>query len=152
MLKKFLDRFRPKRQTDPVFGDLLFMATPHPANSYWEGAGTFAATGDSVEFFVDAPDSGPGKEQYQFFEVLNRSWASIFEKIRPILETGWRESGRHAIEGGPRFRVSNISIPLREAHEIEWELGFMSPDDEREQLFTVSMQGWRPTGDLAIDG
>lgn len=145
-----LRRFQPKRIVDPVFGSMLFMKTPDPGRTYWEAAGTFPPTGDEVEYFVSSPESGPGAEQQGFFRHLTDTWTQVAADVTPILLKGWRESGRP--DRTPTFRVSSMSIPREDTPECEWELSFESPDDERKQLFSVTMRGWKPTGEITIDG
>ena len=152
MFRKFFEKFAPKRLDDPLFGRLVFIKTRDPAKSYWEGTGTFPGTGTQIEFSVDGPSEGPGKEQHAFYHKLVEKYDDVKNKVSPLLAGHLAQWTR---KSAPQdvwtvFVLASVSIPLRDSSDAEWDLGFNCSLD-REYFFTVYMKGWAPSGPVSID-
>jgi hypothetical protein len=141
-LKKRLGRIR---LIDPVLGDLLYMG------GYWEGAGTFAGTGDHVEWFVDAPQEGPGESQRQLFRAIAERYATLLPAVHEVLAKQVAEWDPTVVATPVSQLVKLVGIDLRESESptMEWELSCDSTLKGTPQ-FGVAMRGWVPTGHVDV--
>ena len=142
MLRSFFGGLRPKRLTDPAFGNLIFMKMSDPRESYWEGSGAFRPTGQAVDYFVDAGDDGPGEFQHQFLSTLEQRYDRLVAVVQPLLEQRHDEF----LEGrSPEFVLSSISVPGPGVDPLRWDITFQAKANPS-ALFTVSMVNWEPEG------
>lgn len=151
MLQRLMDRWRPKPLEDPVFGNLLFIRANEHAGSYWEGRGKFEPLGADIEYFIAADETGPGERQRELYRRIEAKFESMFATLAPVLR---REYEAHVNLPCPSkiadaFRLNSLSIPEKEAEDMEWEMDFSCSDSE-DWLFTVRMRGWEPTGDVDV--
>jgi hypothetical protein len=149
MFGRLLDRFKPKRLEDPVFGSLLFFSAKDP---YWQGQGLFLASGESVELFVYADEAGPGETQQELYRLIGAKYRELFEIIHPLLQRAW-ERNRDATlptDTPVVFSVSALSIARPQSQDMEWEISFSCSEDP-EWVFSVEMRGWEPTGQVLVD-
>jgi hypothetical protein len=154
MLSNLRRVFKPLVIEDPVFGSLRFMRMPDPRKSYWEVAARFRGLSEApIELFIDADETGPKDQQ----RILYARMADKFEVILGLtlveLERAYSQwfQRQPPAELSARFSLESLSVPSMEADTMEWELCFSCSDDS-EHLFTVEFVGWKPTGNVSIDG
>ena len=151
MLGRLLDRFRPKRLEDPIFGKLLFMRARNPACSYWEGRGQFEPLRADIEYFITAGETGPDETQRELYRQIASNFDRLFATLAPMLRREYEANTNLPCPPNIRdvFRLDSLSIPEKESDDMEWEMDFSCSDSE-DWLFTVQMRGWQPTGRIEI--
>jgi hypothetical protein len=142
---------RPKTIEDPAFGTLIFMKMKDPSRSYWEGRGHFDPVGAVIEYFIHGDEAGPGPSQRAVYRRIAENYPELLESVMPLLQ---REYANQMVSGGVPiadavFTLDSLSIPARDSEAMKWEMDF-SCDDGDDLLFTVQMEGWRPTGKIAV--
>ena len=155
MLRKLIEILwpSPKRMHDAFFGELTFMTPPRGSSGYWEGGGTFEPTGEEIEYFIDGDENGPGESQRDAYIQIQAHYAELLQAIEPALRDAYSSWFPNAPtdEILSRFTLTSLSVPLAFSNAMEWDLSFDSLDDS-EHLFTVTMRGLAPVGEVAIDG
>jgi hypothetical protein len=151
MFGRLLDRLRPKRLEDPIFGRLLFIRAKNPARSYWEGEGAFKPLGTDIEYFIAADETGPGETQRELYRLMASNFDRLFATVAPMLQSEYEASTESSSrpDAAPVFRLSSLSIPRKESDDMEWEMNFSCSDSD-DWLFTVQMRGWQPTGSIEV--
>jgi hypothetical protein len=151
MLSRLLDRFRPKRLEDPIFGKLLFMRAKNPARSYWEGRGEFGPLRANIEYFIAADETGPGIAQRELYRQIASNFDRLFATLDPMLRREYEANTNLPCPSNITdvFRLNSLSIPKKESDDMEWEMDFSCTDSE-DWLFTVQMRGWQPTGRIEV--
>jgi hypothetical protein len=142
-----LDRLRPKRFDDGVFGTLHFVKAKNGSRSYWEGRGLFEPSGTIVEYTIEGDESGPRKAQHEMFRRLVAKYQDLYLAALPLLERAYEEhcDPNRSVE----FRVDSLSIPREESEDMLWEIWF-SCNKSEDWLFTVHMRNWHPTGRISV--
>jgi hypothetical protein len=148
----WLTRKRRRKQVhDPLFGPLVFREAKDPSKSYWEGRGHFGPTAAEIGYLVKAGDAGPHESHRVAFHRIEERYPEVLRLVTPLLEREYAAQ----IEGfdpSPRaaaFALDAIYIPETDSGSMEWALDF-SCDQGDDWLFTVHMQGWRPTGQISV--
>ena len=150
MLKWLAKKFGSKRIDDPVFGSLLFMKMKDPSRSYWEGREWFAPVSAEVQIFVDGGEDGPRPSQHETYNRMAERYPKILHSIEPLLRREYTRTwlGEMGLPEA-RFRLNSLSVPAVESESVQWDMDF-SCDGQDDWLFTVHMEGWRPTGKVSV--
>jgi len=116
------------------------------SSSYWEGRGHFDPVGASIDYFIDGDEGGPGASQRAVYRRIAENYPEVLRSITPLLK---RECTKQMIREAAIFTLDSLSVPTLESDSMEWSMDF-SCDDGDDWLFTVHMEGWRPSGTISV--
>jgi hypothetical protein len=153
MLRRLLGKLGPKRRTDPLFGELVFLRMPDASRSYWQGGGMFPPTRKEIDYFIDAGEAGPVEAQRGFYRELMGRYGPILSSVLPLLEREWARWGERddPEDAAAAFNLSSLSVPRCESADEPWELTYICSHGPH-VLLSVQMMGWTPTGIVTVDG
>ena len=145
MFKWLTKQFAPKKLNDPVLGSLLYMG------GYWEGEGYFPATGNQIEWFVDANENGPGEPQRQLLHEINKRYSELetvaFEAMLEHIVEWVKPKPTPSLS--EVLKLTAISIPSTETPDMKWTLMYES-SLRGEPCFDVEMIEWKPSGNVEV--
>lgn len=142
LIKRALDRLRPTRRIDPLFGAMLFMGN---RLQYWEARTTFSPTSSIIEVFVEGSKNDPMEQQHRFFNELVQEWQDLHKKISKLIANDLlgQEQPQDRQSNQEEVKISSISVPRGSLDEAEWEASFKVASQPH-SLFTVRMKGRNP--------
>jgi hypothetical protein len=150
-LKTLVQKLGPKRIDHPTFGPLVFMKMSDSSKSYWEGAGTFPATGKKIEYFIDGDENGPHPGAEDFYRDVLTRYTELIEIIRPTLAVEFQQWVGRSLPNDieKEFTLTSLSIPDVRIKPLMWDISFDCSSSDH--LFSVQMSDWSITG-ATVDG
>jgi hypothetical protein len=117
---------RPKRMTDPDFGELIFMhISKHPERSYWECEWKFPPTGQPVFIALRGGEEGPRSEVRRFYLDLPGGFDQILASCRPRLEQVTKEWLNEAcLKTCLRPFGIRIGVEDPSSNPVHWDVSF----------------------------
>jgi hypothetical protein len=115
------------------------------------GRGLFEPVGASVEYDIEADETGPGETQHELYRRIEAKYRDPFTLIAPLLGREYEicVNPTGSFDVARVFSLNSLSIPRRESDDMEWVIDFSCSDSE-DWLFTVQMKGWKPTGHISV--
>jgi hypothetical protein len=151
VVKWLFKKNRRKQIVDPLFGTLEFVEAKNPSDSFWEGRGRFSPIASDVAYWIKAGDSGPSGSHRAVYRHIEKRYGELLLLVKPLLDREYaaQMEGSDLPPGPARFSLDILHIPAVESESMEWSLDF-SCDQWDDALFTVHMNGWLPTGKVAV--
>lgn len=141
VVSRIVERFKPVRRQDPVFGSMLYMGDKL---GYWEGKTRFPPTDCEIEVFVDGSRQDSMERQHHFFESVCREWAQLRETIAPKLREIHSQANLKTLAAPwEEFAVTSISIPAADLESGVWTNGLNAKSDDAHSYF-IEMRGRVP--------
>lgn len=146
-----LDIFKRKRKiVDELFGELGYTKFSNSLKNFYDGEVTLDS--QKVGLNLDADESGPTKEQKDFYIKLRDSYPTIKKDIIiPFLKKEleqWEEN--EIIDFDKEFSLDGISISRITDKPVEWSLTLYSL--KIQHYVTIEFVDLNPQEGVAVDG
>jgi hypothetical protein len=135
------------------FGTMLFFEDKkNSLNNYFECRRHFNPTNKIIEIGINGNETGPTKNQIDFFKSIEVNYIAITKEIAPLIENefqNWVEDFK--IDNFQKeFEPIYLGIPLCNEKPIIWEIAFESRHDTN-HTFTLTMSDFEAK-EILIDG
>lgn len=137
---------------DAFFGQLRFMDFADPQKNYFEGSGFFIATGQQIDYLIEANLPGPTLAQQQFYQALQDKYADYVTHIQPLITARFRHRQ-------PDFEIQNftdeftllcVTVPRLSTSPAAWDMSFSTVHDVKHDV-TIYFLDEQPTS-ILLDG
>lgn len=120
-------RLRPRRMTDPDFGELVFQPVSNaPERSYWECQWRFPPTGQPVFLSLSGGETGPNEEIRKFYLSLPARFQTILSACRPALEQVSNQWLHQSLSSDvfSDFKLSGFEVEDPGRDPVQWSVSF----------------------------
>jgi len=138
----------------PPYDDPFFGALTHPfkKDTLFEGKKLFTPASIEVGLSIISDPTGPTQSHYNFYTTIEREYATLVNKIIPLIEDefgNWQGDFKIG-DFAQEFRLEHLVVPRQDVTPLKWDIAYTSIHDSN-HWFITSFEGMTPMG-ILIDG
>ena len=118
---------KPLKLHDDTFGEMIFCKFKDSSKNFFEGEGFFKPQQKKIGFTIDADETGPTKEQKDFYSLIQGNYDKIKVAIIPFLNKeliDWYE-GKSIEDFDNEFYLESITLSRLDKKPIEWSMTYV---------------------------
>lgn len=119
---------KPLRIQDETFGKMMYSKFKDTSKNFFEGQGLFKPQQKTIGFTIDADESGPTKDQKDFYHSIEKKYEQIKAAMLPLLNReliDWYD-GNKIEDFDNEFELESIVIPRMDKAPVEWSLIYVA--------------------------
>ena len=134
-----------------MFGLVTFRPYKEPDSDFWVGSVYFKPLDRDVDIYLSADYKGPTTSQREFYRKVENQYTQYMEQAKPLLVEAFKDHDEpfSPTDLNHTYILDCISIPALDEVPAEWDLEFVSVDEESLFSFLVELKDDRVT-DVAL--
>jgi hypothetical protein len=119
---------KPPKIQDETFGEMVYCDFKDPSKNFFEGQGLFKPRQKTIGFTIDADESGPTRDQKDFYHSVENKYGQIKAAMIPLLNselTDWYE-GNKIEDFDSEFELESIVIPRMDKAPVQWSMVYVA--------------------------